>query len=170
MWKELLGGERVTAWAAAAVLGIGVWGGAAARQGPDPAERPPEDAERVLLNRYFIPPNQIMEHQREIGLTKEQRRQIVAALRSAEGRFVELRWEINQALDQLIEMIRERRPEEEVLAQLDRVLELEREMKRVRFAVGYRIRRVLTDEQIARLEELRPTGPRRFPNRNRPLP
>ncbi|GAB4253181.1 MAG: hypothetical protein Kow00109_28820 [Acidobacteriota bacterium] len=155
---------------AAAVVGIAVCWAAAAAQAPDPAQGPPEDTERLLLNRYFIPPNLIMEHQREIGLTAEQRRQVVESLRSAEGRFVELRWEIHRAVDQLVDMIRERRPEEEVLAQLDRVLDLEREMKRVRFSVAYRIRQALTDEQIARLQELRPLGPRRIQNRNRPLP
>lgn len=123
----------------------------------------PRGQDRLL--QLLIPPDVVMRHQRELGLTAEQRKVLMAVVQEAQGSFTQSMWDLQRELDVLTAMVGEGgRPEADLAEQLDRVLELERDIKRTRFLLALRVRQQLTPEQIAKLEELRPSS-RRFGDR-----
>jgi Spy/CpxP family protein refolding chaperone len=126
-----------------------------------PEPQPDDDRAQDRLLQMLFPPDLIMRHQRELGLTGEQRRRILDVLRDAQTSFTEHQWDLQKELDALASMVGAgNHPESELIAQLDRILELEREVKRARFLLALRVRQQLTPEQIAKLQELRPLNRR----------
>ncbi len=118
--------------------------------------------EQERLRELLFPPELVMRHQRELALTSEQREYMMAQVREATQTFTEAQWDLHAQLEALTNMIREgTQPESELVRQLDRVLDLERAIKRARFLLALRIRQHLTPEQLAKLEKLRPLASRR---------
>lgn len=104
----------------------------------------------------LFPPELVMQHQQAIGLTDEQKGFLIAEIQKAQARFTDLQWQLQHAVETMASLVREERVDEEkVLAQLDRVLTLEREIKRAQFSLMVRIRNKLTPEQRARLQEIK---------------
>jgi Spy/CpxP family protein refolding chaperone len=104
----------------------------------------------------FFPPELIMEHQQAIGLNADQKRAVRAEIQKAQGRFTELQWKLEDEMQALLSLTGQKTPDEDaVLTQLDRVLSLEREIKRTQIGLMVRIKRVLTPEQQNRLRDLR---------------
>jgi TonB-dependent SusC/RagA subfamily outer membrane receptor len=110
---------------------------------------------------HLFPPDLIMANQREIGLQDRQREAIVSELQQSQATFVELQWKLSSESEQL-EALLQASPvnEQAALAQIDRVLAAEREIKRVQVGMLIRIRNTLTPQQQAKLTELR--GGRRW--------
>lgn len=112
--------------------------------GPDP------------LAAYVIPPEAVMEHQSEIGVTPDQQRELVAAIKSTQAEMVDLQWKMVKARDALGAALAADRVEEApVLERADALFALEREVKRRQLSLVVRVRSVLTAEQRARLHEIR---------------
>src|SRR6185503_15667686 len=122
------------------------------------AQQPPNDP----IGDNFIPPELIMQHQQEIGLSQEQKSFITAELQKAQARFNELQWQLAGEVETMASLVKQDRIDEaQTLAQLDKVLNLEREIKRTHIALVIRIKNRLSAEQQARLQELkRKSGPR----------
>lgn len=159
--KQLPG---VRGWLLAAVVMLCVPLPRPAAQTPvQPAEEDePGAADREVLQRFFVPPNLVLRHQREIGLTADQRRRITREIQQAEKELVNLRWELREAMYALGDLLEQKRPEGDILQALDRLLEAEKKVKRLRFALALRVQSELTEEQVEALRELRTPGPRRF--------
>jgi Spy/CpxP family protein refolding chaperone len=114
--------------------------------------QPPTDP----IGEALFPPELVMQHQQAIGLSEEQKTFLVAEIQKAQARFTELQWQLQHAMETLVALVREERVDEQkVLAQLDRVLNLEREIKRAQFSLLVRIRNKLTPEQRTRLHEIK---------------
>lgn len=112
--------------------------------GPDP------------LGQYIFPPELVMQHQQEIGLTEEQKNFIKGELQRATARFNELQWQIQEEMETMVSLIREATVDEQrVLAQLDKILNVEREIKRTHLTLAIRIKNRLTPEQQARLQAIK---------------
>ncbi len=123
---------------------------------------PAAEMEQERLRELLFPPDLVMRHQRELGLTAEQREYIMSQISEATRTFTEAQWDLHAQLEALTSMVREgTRPEADLVRQLDRVLDLERNIKRARFLLALRIRQNLTPEQLAKLEKLRPSASRR---------
>ena len=121
-----------------------------------------QDPTPDLLERFLVRPDLIMRHQRVLQLTEEQREYMIGEVQRAQSDFTSLRWNLQGTVEKLATLMRE--PEtndDELLAQLDQVLDLERKIKRAQLILAVRIKRKLTKEQIVRLERL----PRRQQNR-----
>jgi Spy/CpxP family protein refolding chaperone len=111
----------------------------------------------------FFPPELVMKHQQAIGLTAEQRTAIVAAITAAQPRFIEAQWQLEPETALLAELVRaERVDETRVLQQVDRVLELERQVKRLQLELLVRIKNQLTAEQQRQLTRLGGTSTLRY--------
>jgi Spy/CpxP family protein refolding chaperone len=125
-------------------LFIATMGVAQAQQpGPDP------------VGENLFPPEIIMQHQQAIGLTQEQRDSLKAELRKTQTQFTELQWQLQDETEKLVELIKPQQVDEAlVLAQLDKVLNAEREIKRAQIALLVRIKNKLTAEQQAKLQEI----------------
>jgi Spy/CpxP family protein refolding chaperone len=107
----------------------------------------------------FFSPELVMQHQQAIGLTDEQRTAIIGEITKAQPKATELQWKLQREAQALVALVKgETIDEEKMLAQLDRVLAAEREIKRVHLALVARIKNRLTPEQRARLQGLRGTA------------
>ncbi|MEP6622150.1 MAG: TonB-dependent receptor plug domain-containing protein, partial [bacterium] len=104
----------------------------------------------------FFPPELVMAHQRELGLQDNQRAAIVNELQQSQAAFVPLQWKMSAESEQLDKLLQPATLNEAlVLAQIDRVLAAEREIKRAQIGLLIRIRNTLTAHQQAKLGELR---------------
>ena len=71
-------------------------------------------------------------------------------------RFTELQWQLSAEEETLESLARADAPDEkQILAQFDKLMLVESELKRVRFALLVRLRAILTPEQQKKLEEVK---------------
>ena len=97
-----------------------------------------------------------MQHQQEIGLTDEQRSYITGEIQQAQKRATDLQWQLQREVESMAELLRQNTVDEtRTMAQLDRVLAAEREIKRIQLTLVVRIKNRLTPDQRARLTALR---------------
>lgn len=112
--------------------------------GPDP------------LTENLFPPELVMAHQKAIGLSDAQKTSIRAELLKAQTRFTELQWQLQDAMEGLLSLLKQPSADEsEVMSQLDKVLTSEREIKRTQISLLVRIKNKLTPDQQAHLQKLR---------------
>ncbi|MEN3335918.1 MAG: hypothetical protein V7641_5283 [Blastocatellia bacterium] len=104
----------------------------------------------------FFPPELVMQHQQTIGLTETQKNFFKTEFRKAQTRFTELQWQLSDESEKLVAIVKQEPLDEQAaLAQLDKVLNAEREIKRMQLSLVIQIRNNLTPEQRARLTELK---------------
>jgi Spy/CpxP family protein refolding chaperone len=109
----------------------------------------------------LFPPELVMQHQQELGLSDEQRSNIIAEISRAQPKATELQWQLQREVQALAALLKiDPIDEVKMLAQLDRVLAAEREIKRVQLALLVRIKNKLTPEQRGRLQTIRSSAPR----------
>jgi Spy/CpxP family protein refolding chaperone len=112
-------------------------------------------AGRDPLANAFFTPEAVMRHQQAIGLTADQRAGIVAAISEAQPRFVEAQWSLEPETAALSTLLGGPQVDEQaVLAQIDRVLDIERQIKRIQVEMLVRIKNQLTAEQQSQLTRL----------------
>ena len=114
------------------------------------------------IGESLIPPELIMQHQQEIGLSPDQKSFINAELQKAQTKFSELQWQLASEVETMAALVKQEKIDEaQTLAQLDKILNLEREIKRTHIALVIRIKNRLSAEQQARLQEMKhKAGPR----------
>jgi len=103
----------------------------------------------------FFPPELVLLAQDQIALTPEQLDTVRASLKRTQAQTDELRVKLERetaALSALTKL--ERVDEAAIIAQLDKVLDLEREVKHLHVGEGVTIKNLLTPEQQARLREI----------------
>lgn len=138
------------------VLGRGPIGpGPGAGPGPGPGGPDP-------LGQSFFPPELVMQNQQAIGLSDEQKSYLRTEIRDAQMKFTDLQWKLQDEAEKMVSLAKQSHvDEQQVLAQLDKVLSVEREVKRAQIALLVHIKNKLTPEQQAKLDELRNNrGPR----------
>ena len=136
-------------------------------QQPQPPPPPPPDP----LGDAIFPPDMVMQHQRELGLTDDQKTFMRAEINRTTTRFNELQWQLQDAMEALHETMKANSVNEQLaLSQLDKVLDNEREMTRAHMELAIRIKNKLTAEQQAKLQSMKPPrggpgGPGHGPSR-----
>jgi Spy/CpxP family protein refolding chaperone len=131
-----------------------------AQQSPPPPDGPMGPDSRPpggdKIGRAFFPPELVMRNQKAINLTPDQQSTIREEMRKAMPRFTELQWQLSAEEEALEALVRADAPDEkQILAQFDKLMLVESELKRVRFALLVRLRAILTPEQQQKLEELK---------------
>ena len=97
-----------------------------------------------------------MQHQGEINLQDSQRSALQSAIQQAQSKFVDVQWKLSGEGEKLARLLQNTTVDEtQVLEQVDRILALEREMKRAQMGLMVRIKNTLTPAQQAKLRELR---------------
>ncbi len=115
------------------------------------AQQAPQDP----LQGAFFPPEVVMQNQQALALTEDQKNYFKAEIRQAQTRFTDLQWKLEDEVEKLSSLVKQPRADEQlVLAQLEKVLAAEREIKRAHFSLLIRIKNKLTAEQQARLREI----------------
>jgi Spy/CpxP family protein refolding chaperone len=106
--------------------------------------------------KHLFPPELVMQHQQSIRLTAEQRTSITQSIRELQLKVIELQWKMQDEAQKLNELVQGSRVDEaQTLAQVDRVLGVEREIKRAHMALLVRIKNTLTPEQQSALAAIR---------------
>lgn len=130
-------------------------------QPPDQPEQPEAPrGPRDPLGDAIFPPEMIMQHQRELELTDDQKTFMRAEINKTSTRFNELQWQLEDAMEALHTTMKENTVnEQQALAQLDKVLENERQIKRLHMELAIRLKNKLTPEQQLKLQGMRRPGP-----------
>jgi Spy/CpxP family protein refolding chaperone len=119
---------------------------------PQPPKGPPQDP----IGDNLFPPELIVKFADQIGVTEEQRDSGKSLLEKAETRVKEFQRQLEQEVQAMGALVKEDHPDaEKALAQLDKVLAAEREVKRVQIALMISLKNLLTPDQQAQLRELR---------------
>ena len=104
----------------------------------------------------LFPPELVMQHRLELGLSDEQRAAIKDEAIKASTRFNELQWQMQDEMETMATLMRGPSiDEQKALAQLDKVLNIEREVKRTQLGLSIRIKNKLTPEQQTKLKGLK---------------
>ncbi len=108
------------------------------------------------FERHLFPPELVMQHQRQIGLTDQQRAVLTEAITKLQADVVQLQWQLHDANARLAELLQSSRVDAAAaLQQVDRMLEIERTVKKSHLALLIRIKNTLSIEQQATLGELK---------------
>src|ERR1700687_429116 len=108
------------------------------------------------IGQSFFAPELVIQHQEAIGLNEEQKTYLKTEIRQAQLKFTEWQWKLQDEMEKLVSLVKQPRVEEqEALSQLEKVLALEREIKRAQVTLLLRIKNKLTPEQQAKLTEIR---------------
>ncbi len=103
----------------------------------------------------LFPPELVMRHQETLRLSEEQKNVLKAELRKTQPRLTESQWDVQGQVERLAALMKQDQVDEaQTLTQLDKVLGLEREIKRLHIGLLIRIKNTLTPEQQARLREI----------------
>jgi Spy/CpxP family protein refolding chaperone len=128
--------------------------------------RPPHPPDP--LHDVMFPPDMVMGHARQLGLTEDQKAYMRGEIQKTTTSFHELQWKLQDQMELLHETMKAPLVnEEQALAQLNKVLDIEREIKRLHFGLALRIKNRLTPEQHEQLHKMRMGQHMRMPN---PLP
>jgi len=105
------------------------------------------------LGDSFFPPELIMGNQNAIGLNENQRAYIMAQIQEAQETFTKLSWALQQEIETMVKLSNQGIVDEKkMLEQLDKLLELEAQIKKKQITLMVRIKNKLTLEQQAKLK------------------
>ncbi len=128
-----------------AALGLATLGGPAVAQETDTG-----------FERHLFPPDLVMRHQQAVGLSDAQRDQVSQAIQELQADVQQLQWDMSAAAEQLTALVSETEIDRSaVLSQVDRVLDIERQIKRAHITMLVEVKNALTAEQQSLLRELR---------------
>jgi len=117
---------------------------------------PPARGEEDPLGGTLFPPELVLRHVVELRLEATQVDAIKREIQQVQPLFLDRQLELQTELGKLRSLLAPGRIDEAAaLAQLDRILELEREVKRAQIGLLVRIKNLLGAEQQQRLEQLR---------------
>ncbi len=120
------------------------------------------------LQRHLFSAESIMRNQSELGLDKEQRTYMVKQIQETQSEFTSLQWELQDEVGKLSRLLENAEaPERDVLMQLDKVLDLEKAIKRSHLRLAVRMKNRLTEDQRMKLRANRDAGRAQRINRDR---
>ena len=120
------------------------------------------------LQRHLFSAESIMRNQSELQLDKEQRSYMVEQIQETQSEFTSLQWELQDEVGRLSGLLENpEAPERDVLMQLDKVLDLEKAIKRSHLRLAVRMKNRLTEEQRVKLRASRDAGRAQRLNRDR---
>jgi Spy/CpxP family protein refolding chaperone len=110
------------------------------------AQTPPPDPVRDAL----IPPDVVMSHQQELGLSDAQRVEIQSDVLAAQAQFMRWQLRLKNATAKLVDILHRTRVDQaQALAQMDAVLSIEREVKHAQLTLMIQIKNELSPQQQA---------------------
>src|ERR1044071_6706113 len=126
--------------------------------------RPPHPPNPDPLAHLMFPPDMILNHARQLNLTDEQKAFMRSEIQKTMASFQDLQWKLQDQMEALQETMKSTSVnEQQALAQLDKVLDIEREIKRLHIGLAGRLKNRLTPEQQDQLHKMRPDHPMGMP-------
>jgi Spy/CpxP family protein refolding chaperone len=124
--------------------------------GADNIPHPPHPPNPDPLAHLMFPPDMIMAHARQLNLTDEQRTFMRSEIQKTTASFQDLQWKLQDQMELLQETMKSTSlNEQQVLAQIVKVLDIEREIKRLHIGLAVRLKNRLTPEQQEQLHQIR---------------
>ncbi len=109
---------------------------------------------------FVFSPDQVIRHQRQLGISDVQRKAMQAEIRRIQDQFATGQWELSAANEKLASLLRpERIDEAAAMAAVDQVLKREFELKRSQMLLLIRMKNTLTPVQQHTLERLQEDKP-----------
>jgi Spy/CpxP family protein refolding chaperone len=97
-----------------------------------------------------------MSHSQELNLADKQRAAIKSEVQKAQAKFIDMQWDMKEETEKMLRFLQQTPVDEaRVLGQADKVMGLEREIKKTQLSLLIRIRNLLTADQLAKIEEIR---------------
>lgn len=120
-----------------------------------PSTRAQQPGADPIAENVFAP-ELVMRHAADIGIEERQRAAIKDAIQKAQSRFMDVQWDMQSESERMVRLLQARPVDEAaVLAQADRIMNLEREVKKAHLSLLVRIKNVLTGAQQDKLAVLR---------------
>ena len=136
---------------------------------PQPPHPPPQHPDPIMET--LFPPELIMHNAEAINLTDEQREKLEAEMQKAHERFEEMHAKLDKQRESTASLLKKERVNESAaLAQFEKVLDQEREIRRAQLALMVSLKNKLTREQQTKLEEIKKDMPRPEVAERRPGP
>lgn len=103
----------------------------------------------------LFPPNIILEHQDELGLSKDQFTAIRAAVVEVQSNVAGHEWDLREAYQRVLADLDDSPiDEDKVLDDVDAALRAENQVKKLQVAMLIKLRNLLTDEQVEYLQSV----------------
>jgi Spy/CpxP family protein refolding chaperone len=97
-----------------------------------------------------------MKYHQEINLDEGQSKAMKEIIQKAQTKFLDMQWDMQSEAEKLIKLLRARPVDESaVMAQMDQVLNREREIKKAQISLLIHIKNLLSETQQNKLTELR---------------
>ncbi len=107
------------------------------------------------FGRYLFAPDKVLGHAQEIGLDEAQRKTIRNEVQKAQTKFLDLQFDLQGETEKMVALLQEKPADEaRVLAQVDRILALEKEIKKAHISLLIRIKNLLNTNQQAKMTEI----------------
>jgi len=123
----------------------------AAAAADSPATNPTDE-----LAQNLFAPEIVLKFREEIGLDAGQSKALKEMIQKAQAKFLDLQWDMQAETGKLASLLKARQVDSAAaLAQVDRVLTLERDVKKAQLALLIGIKNLLSNTQQDQLVELR---------------
>lgn len=117
----------------------------------------------MQIAQHLVRPEMVAKHQDEIGLTQTQKEAIKAKMQEAEATLSGLEFDLAAEIEDFIALLEsDIVDQDETLAQLDRVLDIENLIKKERLGLAVAVKNELTPDQLEQLQEKRRDKIERF--------
>lgn len=127
---------------------------AAATAGAQTLDTDNASSHREVLSMGLYPPDLIMRHQQRLGITAEQRREMLQQVKAFQDEVAELQWNLQNEQQLLRQALAQDDIDRAaVMPRVERVLQMESDFKRAHIKLLIGIKNALTGEQIAMIRE-----------------
>ncbi len=125
-------------------------------QQPPPPQQPQPPYPQDPMSENLFPPELLMQHQKALGLTDDQKNFTKSEIQKAQTKFTDLQWQLQSEVETMAALVKQDRvDEQQALAQLEKVMNLEREMKKTQITLIVRLKNKLTPGQQVLLREIK---------------
>ncbi len=108
------------------------------------------------IAQHLFPPEIVMKYEYDIGLDETQHTTITTEIEKARAKFLDLKQQLQAETQNMAQLLQAASVDEAlVLAQVDKVMDLKREVKKTHLSLLIRIKSTLTQKQQTRLIEIR---------------
>jgi Spy/CpxP family protein refolding chaperone len=116
------------------------------------SQKPSDDP----IAQALFPPELVMKYHQEINLDEGQSHAIKEAIQKAQTKFLDMQWDMQAEAEKLVKLLKARPVDESaVMAQMDQVLNRERDIKKAQISLLIHIKNLLSEAQQNKLMELR---------------
>lgn len=113
-------------------------------------------ADEDPIAKYLVPPELVMAHAQDIALTDAQSASIKSEIHKAQSKFLDLQWDMQEETQRMVQLLQQSPVDEaKVLERADKIMSLEREIKRAQLTLLVRLKNLLTPAQLAKLAAYR---------------